>query len=442
MSDKAQAEYTVRLRSLRDHPKQESFVRSAAKRKIVRAGRRGGKTVGVSVLSVEQFLEGRRILYATPTTEQIETYWREVKAALAEPIEAGIFYKNETEHVIEVPGTKQRIRAKTAWNADTMRGDYADLLILDEWQLMSEDAWELVGAPMLLDNNGDAVFVYTPPSLHSRSVSKAKDPRHASKLFAKALADQSGRWKTFAWSSHDNPGLSSEALDEIVLDMTQLAYRQEILAEDIKEIPGALWKLATIDKHRVTKAPDDLAVVAVGVDPPGGTTECGIVAAGVGLCRCSGPEELHGFVLADRSLKAPPDQWAAEAAATYNDVDADRLLGERNFGGDMVEATIKTADPAVRYKEAHASRGKAVRAEPVAALYEQGKVHHVGVLSRLEDEMCSWIPGVTRWSPNRMDALVWVLTDLMVSRKPAVIMAAPTGVGGGSSYWRDVDARV
>ena len=103
--------------------------------------------------------------------------------------------------MIERPGSDQRIRAKTAWNADTLRGDYADLLILDEWQLMNEEAWEVVGAPMLLDNNGDAVFIYTPPSLHSRSTSKARDPRHAAKLFQRAQADTTGRWEVFHFTS-------------------------------------------------------------------------------------------------------------------------------------------------------------------------------------------------------------------------------------------------
>jgi hypothetical protein len=124
------------------------------------------------------------------TTEQIAQLWKEVKTALAGPIDAGIFSKNETEHVIERPGTDQSIKAKTAWNADTLRGDYADLLILDEWQLMDETAWEDVGAPMLLDNNGDAVFVYTPPSLRSQALSRARDPRHAAKMFKDALRDQ------------------------------------------------------------------------------------------------------------------------------------------------------------------------------------------------------------------------------------------------------------
>ena len=105
---------------------------------------------------------------------------------------------------------------------------------------MSEDAWELVGAPMMLDTNGNATFIFTPPSLHSRSMSKARDKRHASKLFQRAQADDSGRWATFHFTSHDNPYLSRDALADITQDMTQLAIRQEILAQDSEEDPNAL----------------------------------------------------------------------------------------------------------------------------------------------------------------------------------------------------------
>lgn len=194
-------ELTVHLK--KPHSEQQAFITSKAKRKVIRGGRRGGKTSGVAILAVESFLKGVRVLYATPTQEQVDRFWQEVKNALEEPIEAGLYLKNETKHIIELPRTEQRIRAKTAWNADSLRGDYADLLILDEFQDMDEDAWTLVGAPMLLDNNGDAVFIYT----------KKRGKNHTDNLFKKAKEDTTGRWATFVFSSHDNPHLSPEALD-------------------------------------------------------------------------------------------------------------------------------------------------------------------------------------------------------------------------------------
>lgn len=393
-------------------PEQLAVKKSKAKRKIIRAGRRGGKTVGAGDFSIDGFLGGLRVLYATPTTDQLEAWWYEVTTALRDMIEGGVYHKNETEHSIERAGTKQRLRGKTAWNADTLRGDYADLLILDEWQLMDEDAWDRVGAPMLVDNDGDAIFIYTPPSLASKSVTKARDPQHAAKMFAAALADESGRWEAFHWPSKANPHISQDALQTITRDMTMLSYRQEILAEDLAEAPGALWTVATLEKSRVVKHPD-LTRVGVGVDPPGGATECGIVAAGIARCACKGKEEIHGFVLDDRSLAAPPAAWGREVITCYARNKADRIFGEQNFGGDMVESTIRTVDRQAPFSLVHASRGKAVRAEPIAALYEQGRVHHVGKFPGLEAEMISWMPGISTWSPNRIDALVWVLTQYL-----------------------------
>ena len=395
------AELTITLR--RPHPKQNEFIEHPAKRKVVRAGRRSGKTTGVAILAVKGFLAGRRILYATPTQEQIGRFWFEVKQALAEPIEAGIFAKNETLHTIELPGTTQQIRAKTAWNADSLRGDYADLLILDEYQLMSDDAWNLVGAPMLLDNDGDAVFIYT----------AIRGQHHSKQLYKRAGEDLTGRWRSFHFTSHDNPHLSTEALGDISQDMSQLAYRMEILAEDIEDEPRALWqRQQMIEKHRVTGFPD-LVRVAVGVDPPGTEmgAECGIVIAGVGADQCA-------YVIGDHSLQGSPAKWGDAVVASYNLYGAGRIIAEVNNGGDMVEHTIRVAQGGqnVSIKQIRASRGKAVRAEPVAALYEKGRVHHVGEFGDLEDQMCTWVPGEGD-SPDRVDALVWALSELMLGAR-------------------------
>jgi len=197
--------------------------------------------------------------------------------------------------------------------------------------------------------------------------------------------------------------------------------RQELEAEDLEDVDGALWQRSTIEARRVTKAPD-LIRVAVGVDPSahetGAGDECGVVAAGRGWCQCRGTPELHGFVLGDDSVRGGPAAWAREAVTSYHRHKADRLIAEANNGGGMVAVTIGTIDHAPPVALVHASRGKHTRAEPIALLYEQGKVHHVGAFPRLEDEMCSWLPGQA--SPNRMDALVWVLTELALGGTPGV----------------------
>jgi hypothetical protein len=391
------------------HAKQLAFIKCDKKRIIIRAGRRGGKTKGVAIRAVEKFLAGKRVLYGVPVSDQLNRFWTEVCRALDEPIRAGVFRKNETEHIIELPGTEQRIRAKTCWNADTLRGDYGDELILDEFQLMDEDTWETVGAPMMLDTNGTAIFVYTPPSLRSRSVSKARDPQHAAKMFKRAQADTSGRWATFHFSSHDNPYLNRQALDEIIQDMTALAYRMEIEAEDVDESPGALWTRGNIEDARVLKAPD-LDYVVVGVDPSATSTgdEAGIVTAG----RNGG----EYYTLADDSVQGSPLEWARRAVAAYYRAKANKIVAEANNGGEMVSTVIHQVDPAVPVQLVHASRGKQTRAEPVSAISEQGRDHHVGSFPALEDELCLWVPGDA--SPNRLDAKVWAYTEL--TRQPVI----------------------
>lgn len=399
-------ELTVHLK--RPHHKQLEFINSRAKRKIVRAGRRGGKTVGASILAVKAFLNKQRILYATPTQEQVGRFWFEVKQALAEPIRAGIFYKNETEHIIELTGTEQRIRAKTAWDADTLRGDYCDLLILDEYQLMKPDAWGLVGAPMLADRNGDAVFIYT----------TVRGKSHSKDLFKQAQEDKTGRWQTFVFSSFENPYISREALEDLTSDMTQLAYRAEILAEEIDDDPRALWRRDIIDHVTIYPA---LTRIAVGVDPTGSTggDECGIIVGGVAKIG----NDWHGYILDDRSMHGSPGQWGGEAVACYNRHKANLVIGETNYGGEMVGYTIKSVEGGrdVVYKTVVASRGKAIRAEPVVALYEQGRIHHVGEFGALEDEMCNWIPGESKYSPNRIDAMVWVFAELLLKPRGSFV---------------------
>jgi hypothetical protein len=195
------------------------FMRSKAKRKVCCSGRRAGKTTGMAIVAVEQMLRGRRILETAPVSDQTNSFWSACKKALAEPIAAGVVLKNETERILEIPGGG-RIKTKTAFNADTLRGDYADLLIFDEYSLIDPDAWNEVGAPMLLDNDGDAVFIFTP-----------KRKNHAYHLFSRAQADETGRWAAFRFTSLDNPHLSKDALADITSDMTEESYRQEILAE-------------------------------------------------------------------------------------------------------------------------------------------------------------------------------------------------------------------
>jgi len=403
---------TIKINLKEPHDLQRDFIYSPARRKVCRAGRRSGKTTGVAIYAVIKLLEGHRILYATPTQEQIGRFWWEVTTALKPAIEAGLYRKNESEkYIVPVHGkTEARIKAKTAWNANTLRGDFADLLILDEFQLMDPEVWTLVGAPMLLDNDGDAVFIYT----------SEQRAQHASQLYKRAEqmqkeAEANGeepRWAVFHFTSHDNPHISKVALEEITGDMDSLSYRLEIMAEDLDDDPRALWNRDMLKETRVLYHPELLRIV-VGVDPQGGMVgETGIVIGGV----AQKEEVLHGYCLEDASVSGSPEMWAAQAVTMYNKYEADALIAERNFGGDMVEAVIHGVDPRIPVKVVTASRGKVARAEPISRLMEKGRIHHVGEFPKLEDELATYYQTKSKAqpSPNRYDAYVWCFTELML----------------------------
>jgi len=187
--------------------------------------------------------------------------------------------------------------------------------------------------------------------------------------------------------------------------------RQELNAEILEDIDGALWNRDMIDFLRI--GPDDVpgfVRIVVAIDPAvtsgEDSAETGIVVVGLG-------DNGIGYVLHDLSLTGSPLEWATRGVNAYKSFKADRLIGEVNNGGDLIETIIRSVDPTISYKGVHASRGKMIRAEPMAALYEQGRIRHVGVFPELEDQMCEWVQGEK--SPDRLDALVWGLTEIMPS---------------------------
>jgi len=192
--------------------------------------------------------------------------------------------------------------------------------------------------------------------------------------------------------------------------------RQELHAEILDDVPGALWKRELIqsfmppriERHGIVEY--DLARVVVAIDPAVSANEesdeTGIVVAGIDVMG-------RGHVLADRSCRLSPDGWARRAIEAYREFGADRIVAEVNNGGDLVEAVLRTVDQNIPYTAVHASRGKRVRAEPVAALYEQGRVTHAEEFPDLEDQMCSFTPE-SGDSPDRLDALVWAISHLML----------------------------
>jgi predicted phage terminase large subunit-like protein len=219
-------------------------------------------------------------------------------------------------------------------------------------------------------------------------------------------------------STYDNAdNLAPAFLEQIIkrYEGTRLG-RQELDAELLTDVDGALWTHTLLDQHRVRQAPD-LARVIVAIDPAVSSgedaDETGIIVAGKGV-------DGDAYVLADLTCRLSPDGWARRAVNAYEAHQADRIVAEVNNGGDLVESVLRTVAPRVSYKKVHASRGKRTRAEPIAALYEQGRVHHVGALSQLEDQMAAFVPDHYDGSPDRVDALVWALSELMVTGKKSV----------------------
>lgn len=221
---------------------------------------------------------------------------------------------------------------------------------------------------------------------------------------------------------------------DFLADLEALPERQKkrfLLGQYSADDEAALWR-RTFIKRSVMKDdgnwPVQMRRIVIGVDPAvtakPGSDETGIIAVGLGA-------DGNGYVLADESGKYRPEEWATRVASLYQSLDADKVIGEVNQGGDMVESVLRAQAPGIPYKAVRATRGKAMRAEPVAALYERGKVFHVGEFTELEDQMCAvtvgWDAKVAGWSPDRVDALVWAVMELFptLSARRTGSQAAP-----------------
>ena len=284
---------------------------------------------------------------------------------------------------------------------DQLRGPQFDAAWCDElakWK-KARETWDMLQFGLRLGERPQVLVTTTPRPIPTLREIKAR----------KTTVVTTG-------STFDNEAnLASSFIEEIRdrYEGTRLG-RQELFAEDLDDLPGALWTRVMFDDHRVKAAPEMKRIV-VAVDPSGTAGDSddgdsiGIVVAGKGV-------DGRAYVLADRTCKLSPDGWGRRVVAAYNEFDADRIVAERNFGGAMVQHVIRTIDPKASYKEVTASRGKVMRAEPIAALYEQGKVSHLGGLEALEDQCCLIGPDgyISEGSPDRVDALVWALSELML----------------------------
>ncbi len=230
-------------------------------------------------------------------------------------------------------------------------------------------------------------------------------------------------------SSYENRANLAPAFFESIIrkyEGTRLG-RQELEAELLEDIPGALWTRGLIEATRIKPGEvrwDRVVRIVVAIDPAvtsgEESDETGIVVVALAA---SG----HVLVLDDLTCRETPLGWAKVAVAAYRSRRADRIVGEVNNGGDLVEGNVRAVAPDVPFRAVRASRGKYIRAEPVAALYEQGRVHHVGMFERLEDQMCGWSPQTQEKSPDRMDALVWGITELLIDPEEQMLRVVSGG---------------
>ena len=288
------------------------------------------------------------------------------------------------------------ISSYSAEEPDRLRGPQHHYSWTDElaaWQY--PDTWHQLQFGMRLGDNPQTVITTTPRP-------------------TKLLKDLMKRETTIVTrgSTFDN----AENLSESALLEMQMRYggtrlgQQELYGAVLDDNPGALWTRATLESTRVK--PDQvppLIRIVVGIDPAVTSGEesdhTGIITAGM-----SG--DGHYYILADDTMKASPQVWAEKAVSTFEAHKADRIIAEVNNGGDLVLHLLQQVKATVPVKKVTASRGKQVRAEPIAALFEQNRAHLVGYFPELEDELCEWEPGTSMSSPDRMDALVWALTEL------------------------------
>jgi phage terminase large subunit-like protein len=281
----------------------------------------------------------------------------------------------------------ERIRGSNLWGA------WCDEL--GSWRY--EETWHEGLIPALRKGENPRIVVTTTPrpTMLVRNLVGRKD--------GSVHVTRGSTWENAA-------NLSRTAIEELRrrYDGTRIG-RQELEGELLDDIEGALWQRGDIDATRLGRdSKKDFVRVVIAIDP---AVTSGEDADETGIVVCAEDNDGHGYVLADYSFQGTPNQTMQKVAWAYEHHEADCVVGEVNNGGDYIGNALRTVDPDIPYRAVRASRGKAVRAEPIAALYEQHRVHHLGSLAELEDQMCTWVPGIGS-SPDRVDALVWAMTEL------------------------------
>lgn len=300
---------------------------------------------------------------------------------------------NRSRTKINLPNGSM-IKGFSAEEPDTLRGPQHHGAWCDElaaWEY--EDTWDQLQFGLRLGEAPRVVVTTTP-----RPTTLIRD-----------LVSRSTTHITRGSTFDNAANLSSTALAELQARYNETRLgRQELYGEILEDVEGALWTRGLIERARATEHPH-LSRIVVSIDPAvtnkSSSDETGIIVAG---CDTNG----HGYLIADHSLRGSPLDWATKAVALFDQYKADSILVEVNQGGDMVSAVLKQVRPVLPIREIRAHVGKKLRAEPVAAMYEQGRIHHIGAFDKLEDQMTTWTPADST-SPDRLDAMVQAFSDLL-----------------------------
>lgn len=366
------------------------------------SGRGAGKTRSGSEWTHRHASKPVRIALVAPTAPDCRDIMVEG--------ESGLLATQSPQNPCEYLPSKRRVEWRSgavatmfsAERADRIRGPQHHFAWCDEMLFMAnvQEVWDNLQFGLRLGEH---------PRTHITSTPRPRP-------WLRDLLKQSGivRSTSSTYANIDNlaPTFRKAVLERY--EGTRLG-RQEIHGEILEDIEGAMWATPMIDDFRVPIAPASLDAVVVAVDPPGSAhnAECGIVAVG--------RANAEGYILGDYSGRMSPNEWASEAIRLFHLFSADAIVAETNFGGDMVTNTLRSAEGGANIPiiKVSAQRGKALRAEPVVALYERGHVHHVGVLTVLETQMTEWIPDAGEDSPDRLDAMVHGVTHLLVAAPPS-----------------------
>jgi phage terminase large subunit-like protein len=379
---------------------------------LILAGRGWGKSRTGAMFCIEMARQnpGKRGALVGATASDVRDIMILGESGIIASSPADFLPKYEpSKRLLTWPNGAQAI-SYTADKPDRLRGPNLTWAWCDElaaWRY-PQAAWDML---MYCMRRGKSprVCITTTPRPIDLLVNILEDSKDAAK---KIVVTRGTTWDNF-WH------LSRQFFDQVVSRNKGALSRQEIFAEMLMAVEGALWGLPLLDRLRRDKHPE-LSRVVVSVDPCEELTmnsdECGIVALGRDY-------DSHGWVLRDVSFQATPAQWARRAYELYLELDADAIVCETNKGGKMVahviRSVIREGEPLPRIIEVKGRKGKLVRAEPVSAIYEEGRFHHVGTFARLEDEMRTYIPGTKLKSPNRMDALVYGALELFPAYRAA-----------------------